>query len=523
MTALLGIDIGTSSTKAVLMDVSGKLIARSQSEYQIDSPRPGWAEQHPQTWWRAVRETVGSVLSRSGGDALASRGIPPSAGPVESHVQDAHATHELAGIGLSGQMHGTVLLDEKKRLLRPAVIWADRRSRKQCDAVRELLGKERLRELAGNSLSPGFMAATLLWLKENEPDVFSRIATLLLPKDYIRFKLTGEFATEVTDASSTLLLDVRRRSWSEELLRLVCISPEQLPPLHESQDVVGTVTESAAEELGLKAGIPVVAGGGDQSMAAIGNGVVEEGIALSTIGTGGQLFTPIRTFRTDPDLRIHSFCHAIPGMWHLMGAILSAGLSLKWFRDKFSPGTDYKEIDEAAASVPAGSDGLVFLPYLLGERTPHLDPSARGCFIGLTIHHSFGHLARALMEGVAFAMRDCLDLFGDVGVASDKIVLSGGGATSPLWRQIQADVYNREVLTVNTREEAATGAAILAGAGVGIYPSVQKACAELIRPECSTSPHHENASRYAELHEVYRSLYPLLKDSFHKLTDLTPA
>ncbi|NQT81680.1 xylulokinase [bacterium] len=498
MRTLLGIDIGTSSTKTVLIDLSGKLLASSQSEYQIDSPNPGWAEQHPETWWRAVKQTVNAVLSVG-----------------------ERTAREVAGIGLSGQMHGTVLLDRNKALLRPAIIWADRRSRKQCDAVRELLGEERLRELAGNSLSPGFMAATVMWLKENEPEVFTRIATLLLPKDYIRFKLTGELATEVTDASSTLLLDVKRRTWSEELLRLVGISSDQLPPLHESQDIVGTVSESAAKELGMCPGIPVVAGGGDQSMAAIGNGVVREGIALSTIGTGGQLFTPIETFKTDPHLRIHSFCHAISGMWHLMGAILSAGLSLRWFREQISPGMEYKAIDEAAASVPPGSEGLVFLPYLLGERTPHLDPSARGCFVGLTIHHSFGHLARAVMEGVAFAMRDCLDLFRELGVNPGKIVLSGGGATSALWRQIQADVYNREVLTVNTCEEAATGSAILAGVGVGIYPSVQQACAELVKPESSTSPHPENANRYAELHELYRSLYPLLKDSFHKLADLT--
>jgi xylulokinase len=309
--------VGTSSTKAVLIDVSGKLLARSQSEYPIDSPKPGWAEQHPETWWGAVKETVGSVLSQCKVDS-----------------------RDIAGIGLSGQMHGTVLLDKNKTLLRPAIIWADRRSRKQCNAIVELLGKERLRELAGNSLSPGFMAATLLWLKESEPDVFSRITTVFLPKDSIRFKLTGELATEVTDASSTLLLDVERRTWSEELLRLVGISPEQLPPLHESQDVVGTVTKSAARELGLVAGTPVVAGGGDQSMAAIGNGIVEEGTALSTLGTGGQLFTPTRTFKTDPELRVHSFCHALPGMWHLMGAILSAGLSLRWLRDQASPQTD---------------------------------------------------------------------------------------------------------------------------------------------------------------------------------------
>jgi len=500
MRTLLGIDIGTSSTKAVLIDLSGKLLASSQSEYQIDSPHPGWAEQHPETWWAAVKQTVNAVLSQS------------EATP-----------REIAGIGLSGQMHGTVLLDKNTSLLRPAVIWADRRSRKQCAAVRELLGEERMRELAGNSLSPGFMAATLLWLKENEPGAFSRVATIFLPKDYIRFKLTGQLATEVTDASSTLLLDVRRRTWSEELLHLVDISAEQLPPLHESQDVVGTVTKLAAEDVGLAAGIPVVAGGGDQSMAAIGNGVVEEGTALSTIGTGGQLFTPTKTFKTDPHLRLHSFCHALSGMWHLMGAILSAGLSLKWFRDKLSPGKDYAAIDEAASSVPPGSEGLIFLPYLLGERTPHLDPSAKGCFIGLTVHHSFAHLARAVMEGVAFAMKDCLDLFCQLGVNPGRIVLSGGGATSPLWRQIQADVYDREVLTVNTREEAATGAALLAGAGVGIYPSLQQACHDLIKPESSTAPRPENARRYAELHELYRSLYPLLKESFHKLADLTPS
>lgn len=500
MRTLLGIDIGTSSTKAVLIGLSGNLLARSQSQYQIDSPSPGWAEQHPEIWWAAVKQTVSAVLAESGA-----------------------TPNKIAAIGLSGQMHGTVLLDKNRRLLRPAIIWADRRSRKQCEEVLDVLGKTRLRELAGNSLSPGFMAATLLWLRENEPELFSRIATVFLPKDYNRFRLTGNLATEVTDASSTLLLDVKERTWSQELLRLVGISPEHLPPLHESHDVVGTVTKSAAEELRLAAGIPVVAGGGDQSMAAIGNGVVEEGIALSTIGTGGQLFTPTRTFTTDPDLRIHSFCHAIPGMWHLMGAILSAGLSLKWFRDQLSPGTDYKRIDEAASSVPPGSDGLIFLPYLLGERTPHLDPSARGCFVGLTIHHSSAHLARAVMEGVAFAMRDCLDLFSQLGVNPQRIVLSGGGASSPLWRQIQADVYDHEVVTVNTREEAATGAAILAGAGIAIYPSVQKACADLIKPESSTAPVPQNANRYAELHKVYRSLYPLLKDSFHELADLAPS
>jgi len=497
MKTLLGIDIGTSSTKAVLIHLSGKLIAKSQREYPIDSPKPGWAEQHPETWWAAVRETVREVVSQGGADAQA-----------------------IAGIGLSGQMHGTVLLNKDKCLLRPAIIWADRRSRRQCEAVLDRLGKAKLREFAGNSLSPGFMAATLLWLKENEPETFSRIATVFLPKDYIRFMLTGELATEVTDASSTLLLDVKRRTWSGELLRLVGISPEQLPPLHESQEIVGKVTKSAAEELGLAAGMPVVAGGGDQSMAAIGNGVVEEGVALSTIGTGGQLFTPTTTFKTDPELRIHSFCHAVPQMWHLMGAILSAGLSLKWFRDQLSTGLDYKGIDEMAKRLPAGSDGLIFLPYLLGERTPHLDPAARGCFVGLTIHHSLGHLARAVMEGVAFAMKDCLNLFQGLGVNPEKIILSGGGATSPLWRQIQADVYNREVITVNSREEAATGAAILAGVGVGIYPSLQQACAELIKPESSTPPLPDNASRYAELHEIYRSLYPALRDPFHTLTDL---
>jgi xylulokinase len=495
--SLLGIDIGTSSTKTVLIDVSGRLLAKAQSEYEIDSPNAGWAEQHPETWWAAVRRTVSAVIAESG--------IPPS---------------EIAGIGLSGQMHGTVLLDENRALLRPAVIWADRRSQKQCQAMSELLGKERLRELAGNSLSPGFMAATLLWLRENEPEMFSRIATVFLPKDYVGFRLTGTLGTDVTDASSSLLLDVKRRTWSRQLLDLVGISPEQLPPLHESQDVAGTVTEQAAKELGLASGTPVVAGGGDQSMAAIGNGVVQEGIALSTIGTGGQLFTPMRTFKTDPELRIHSFCHAVPGMWHLLGAILSAGLSLKWFRDELCPGSNYARLDEMARPVSVGSEGLIFLPYLLGERSPHLDPSARGCFIGLTINHSAGHLARAVMEGVAFAMKDCLNLFRGLGVNPQRIVISGGGAKSSLWRQIQADVYDREVITVNTQEEAATGAAILAGVGVGIYPSLQEACGELVKPASSTSPMPGNSARYADLYEIYHSLYPALKDFFRELTKL---
>ena len=495
MKTLLGIDIGTSSTKSVVLDLSGNLLAVSQKEYAIDSPKPGWAEQHPETWWGAVKETVRSVVSHSG--------VNP---------------RRIAGIGLSGQMHGTVLLDKENRLLRPAIIWADRRTAKQCDAVVAALGKDRLRELAGNSLSPGFLAATLLWLKENESQTFSRIHTVLLPKDYVRFRLTGKLGTEVTDASSSLLLDVKRRTWSGELCHLVGISREQLPPLHESQEIVGNLTGSAAEELGIVPSIPVVAGGGDQSMAAIGNGVVEEGIALSTIGTGGQLFTPTLTYKTDPELRIHSFCHAAPGMWHLMGAILSAGLSLKWLRERFCPGLAYAEIDGLAASVRPGSEGLIFLPYLLGERTPHLDPSARGCFIGLAIHHSLGHLARAIMEGVAFAMKDCLTLFQSLDVSLEKIIVSGGGAVSSLWRQIQADVYGREVFTVNTSEEAATGAAILAGVGVGLYPSIQGACASLIKLKSSTTANPDNADRYTELYGVYRSLYPALKDSFHKLT-----
>jgi xylulokinase len=496
MKALLGIDIGTSSTKSVVLDISGKLLAVSQSEYAMDSPHPGWAEQHPETWWRAVKETVRSAVSRS------------RVGP-----------RDIAAIGLSGQMHGTVLLDKDKSLLRPAIIWADRRSAGQCDAVVKALGKDKLRDLAGNSLSPGFMAPTLLWLKENEPQIFSRIATAFLPKDYIRFKLTDTLATDVTDASSSLLLDVKRRTWSDELLRLVGISRDQLPPLHESQDIVGGLTDSAAEELGIVPGIPVAAGGGDQSMAAIGNGLVKEGIALSTIGTGGQLFTPTESYKVDPELRVHSFCHAVPGMWHLMGAILSAGLSLKWFRDKLAIGLDYRGIDDMAARVDPGSEGLIFLPYLLGERTPHLDPSARACFIGLTERHTLGHLARSLMEGVAFAMKDGLCLFQTLGVNVGKIIASGGGATSSLWRQIQADVYGQEVFTVTTREAAATGSAILAGVGVGLYPSIQDACAALIKPESSTPPNPENTAHYTELYEVYRSLYPVLKEPFHKLTD----
>lgn len=496
MKALLGIDIGTSSTKSILLDVSGKPLAVSQREYAIDCPHPGWAEQHPETWWGAVKETVRSAVTRS-------RVIP----------------RDIVGIGLSGQMHGTVLLDKDNSLLRPAIIWADRRSAKQCDAVVRVLAKEGLRDLAGNSLSPGFVAATLLWLKENEAQTFSRIATVFLPKDYIRFRLTDVLATELTDASSSLLLNVKRRTWSGELLRVVGISREQLPPLHESQDIVGELTNSAAEELGIVPGIPVVAGGGDQSMAAIGNGVVDEGAALSTLGTGGQLFTPTTRFTTDPELRIHSFCHAVPGMWHLMGAVLSAGLSLKWFRDGIAKGLRYKEIDAMAAAVAPGSEGLVFLPYLLGERTPHLDPSARACFIGLTKRHTLGHLARSIMEGVAFAMNDGLSLFQTLGVNLGKIIASGGGATSSLWRQIQADVYGQEVFTVNTREAAATGAAIVAGVGVGLYRSIQEACASLIKLKSATPPNPKNTAHYTELYEVYRSLYPVLKGPFHKLTE----
>ena len=499
MDYLLGIDIGTSATKGVLMDREGKIYARAGREYSIDMPQPGWAEQDPKMWWEATIQVIREVIKKSE--------VNPK---------------QVRGIGLSGQMHGTVFLDKNLQPFRPAIIWADQRSSSQCEFIYQKIGKERLAELTGNPVAAGFMCSTLLWIKENQPEEFNRIYKVILAKDYIRYKLTGNLGAEVTDASSSLLLDIKRRCWSEELLDILGLPLKiLLEEVHESQEVAGYLLAEVARYSGLLEGIPVVYGGGDQSMQAIGNGVIKPRILSSTIGTGGQLFITLSKFTYDPKLRIHTFCHALPGTYHLQGAILSAGLSLKWLRENILHTSDsYPIFDEEVDKIKVGSEGIIFLPYLLGERSPYMNPQARGVFFGLSLKHHRAHLIRAVMEGVVFALRDCLEVFIELDVKIERVIASGGGARSRVWGQIQADIFNKEISITQSLEQAAMGAAILAGVGVGIYKDAEEGCRKAVKlKEEKIRPIPENVDIYTKQFEIYKSLYQDLKEDFKRLKE----
>jgi len=496
MAFLLGIDLGTQSVKAAVLDDQGRMRSAAQAEYPILTPRVGWAEQEPQAWWRATCHTTQEAIAGAGVGA-----------------------GEIAAVGLSGQMHGTVCIDREGNPVRPAIIWADGRSAAEVDEMRAEIGRERLARLTANPLATGFMAATLRWLLRHESDTLWRTASVLLPKDYIRLRLTRQIATDVTDAASTLLFDVAGRRWSDEMVSLVGIDPALLPRVVESHEVCGTVTRHASRDTGIPVHAPVVAGGGDQPVSAVGNGVLEPGVLLSTIGTGGQLFSPLAEPAFDPELRTHTFCHAVPGRWFAMGAILSAGLCLRWLRDQVFGGfgLDYAALSEAAGEVEPGAEGLLFLPYLLGERTPHMDARARGVFFGLALRHDRRHMVRAVMEGVAFAMRDSLEIFRSMGVSTRRIVAAGGGARSALWQQIQADVFGSPLVGVATQEPAARGAAILAGVGVGVHRDLQQAAQQGLEAGEAAHPLPANAARYDELYQLYRSLYPKLKEAYREI------
>ena len=496
MDYLLGIDIGTSGTKGVLMDREGKIYARAEREYSIDIPQPGWAEQDPKMWWEATIQIIREVIK-------------------ESKVNPK----EVRGIGLSGQMHGTVFLDKNLQPFHPAIIWADQRSGSQCEFIYQKIGKERVAELTGSPVATGFMCSTLLWMKENQPEEFNQIYKVILAKDYIRYRLTGNLGVEVTDASSTLLLDIKRRCWSEELLDILGLPLKILPgEVHESQEVAGYLIGEVARDTGLLEGIPVIFGGGDQSMQAIGNGVIRPGILSSTIGTGGQLFITLDKFTYDTKLRIHTFCHAIPGTYHLLGAILSAGLSLKWLRENILHTPDsYRIFDEEVEKISAGSEGIIFLPYLLGERSPYMNPQAKGVFFGLSLKHHRAHLIRAIMEGVVFALRDCMEVFEELGIKIERVIASGGGAKSKVWRQMQADIFNKEISMTQSIEQAAMGTAILAGVGVGIYKDVEEGCKKAVKlKEEKIKPIPENVDIYHKQFEIYKSLYQDLKGDFKR-------
>ncbi len=494
MVYFFGIDASTTATKALLVDQEGRVVGVASSEYTYQTPQPLWSEQDPALWWHAAVRSIRRVLGETG--------IDPAA---------------VGGIGLTGQMHGLVLLDESGEVLRPAILWNDQRTGAQCDQIRARLGKSRLIQITGNDALTGFTAPKILWVQEHEPEVWARTRHILLPKDYVRYRLTGEFATDRAGGAGTLLFDIRARTWSSEVLAALDIPPAYLPPTHEGPQVTAHLSPGAAADTGLVAGIPVVGGGGDQAAAAVGTGAVLEGIVSLSLGTSGVVFASADQPIIEPEGRLHAFCHAVPGKWHLMGVMLSAGGSLRWFRDTFRPGVPFDELVAQAAGIPPGSDGLLFLPYLTGERTPYPDPLARGAFVGLTVRHTLPHLTRAVLEGVAFGLRDSFELMKDAGLGEiGQVRATGGGANSPLWRQILADVLGVELVTVNASEGAAYGAALLAATGAGVFPSVEAACAAAIQVTGSTKPSQARGA-YQDIYPLYGGLYPSLRPTFNAL------
>lgn len=492
---LLGIDVGTGGTRAVVVDEGGRVVASATAEHApFASPQTGWAEQDARDWWRACAEAVRAVLAEEGVRA-----------------------EEIGGVGLTGQMHGTVLLDERDEVLRPALIWCDQRTEAQCRAITATVGAERLIELTLNPALTGFSLPKLLWVREHEPEIWARVHCVLLPKDYVRLRLTNDRATDVADASGTLLLDVAGRRWSSEMLAATEIRERWLPEVFESPEVTGRVSAEGAAATGLREGTLVVAGAGDQAAGAVGMGIVIPGMVSATIGTSGVVFAATSRPALDPQGRVHTFCHAIPGRWHVMGVTQAAGLSLRWFRDRFGAGLDdgrdaYERLTEEAASAPTGADGVVWTPYLMGERTPHLDPRARAALVGLTAHTTRAHIIRAMLEGVAFSLRDTLTIFGEMKVPVETMRLGGGGARSRLWRQIQADVYGRTVEVVEAEEGAAYGAALLAGVGARVWPTVDAACEHVVRVASRTAPDAAAVAVMDQQYTAFRALYPALRD-----------
>ncbi|MEQ1764176.1 MAG: xylulokinase [Pyrinomonadaceae bacterium] len=479
----LGVDIGTGGSRAVVIDEAGAVLAQATVEHApFASPHTGWSEQSPDDWWSAASDAIRSVL--------------------------ASVSEEIGAVSFSGQMHGSVFLDEGDTVIRPALLWNDQRTAPQVDRLKATIGDELIIEMVANPAVTGFTLPKLLWLRDNEPENWSRVRSVLLPKDYVRLRLTGEKACDVADASGTLMFDVRNRCWSEQMLDTVDVDSSLLPPVVESTEAAGAVSEAGSEATGLKVGTPVFAGAGDNAAGAIGAGLVSPGTLGVTIGTSGVVFVVTDKPTLDPKGRAHLLCHAIPDRWHMTGVTLAAGYSLKWFRDVFAPGVSYDELTAEAARVLAGSDGLIWQPYLMGERSPHMDPNATASFTGITGSHRRGHFVRAIMEGVAFSLRDSVGVFRSLGAPINEIRLGGGGASSPLWRQIQADVYGQPVSTLVADEGAAFGAALLAGVGVGAWPSVETAVGETIRISETVEPNPDDSATLEGNYQKYRSLYP---------------
>lgn len=504
MQYLLGIDIGTSGTKTVLFTQQGKPVASHSVEYPLYQPQNGYAEQNPLDWWNAVAETLKAVMAKSG---------------VKKQ--------NIAGIGLSGQMHGLVMLDAKGDVLRRSIIWCDQRTAAECAEITAKVGRARLVEITANPALTGFTASKILWVRNKEPEIYERCKHILLPKDYIRYRLTGEFATEVSDASGMQLLDVPGRQWSGEVLSKLEIDPALLGKVYESPEITGTVSAKVAELTGLAEGTPVVGGAGDNAAAAVGTGVVRDGRAFTTIGSSGVVYAHTSGISIDKPGRVHTFCCAVPGEWHVMGVTQGAGLSLKWFRDTFcqaekqtakAMGVDtYTLLDRQAALSPIGANGLLYLPYIMGERTPHLDADARGVFFGLSAIHQKRDLLRAVMEGVTFSLRDCLGVLREMDIEVGSMAACGGGGSSAFWRQMLADVFACPVTTIDSKEGPALGVALLAGVGAGLYAGVPEACDAVIGFAETCAPVEANTEQYLKYYEVYQKLYPALKDSFSQL------
>ena len=504
---ILGVDIGTSATKTVLFDLKGRIVASASREYPLYQAQMGWAEQDPEDWARATLDTIAEVTQAVGA-----------------------GRRSILGMGLSGQMHGMVLLDKAGRVLRPAMIWCDQRTQRQCDEITGILGRERLIAITANPALTGFTASKILWVKENQPEIFEKIDKILLPKDYVRYVLTGEFATEVSDASGMQLLDVPQRQWSGEVVSALGLSMQWLPGVYESVEVSGRISPRIAEQTGLWAGMPVVGGAGDNAAGAVGTGVVTPGAAFSTIGTSGVVFAHMDRPQIDPQGRVHTFCHAVPGAWHVMGVIQSAGLSLRWMRDELcapereaalQEGIDpYEVMTREAMQSPLGARGLIFLPYLMGERSPHLDPVAKGAFVGLSAVHTRRDMIRSVMEGVGHALQDSMEIIREMQVPVTEVRAGGGGGRSALWRQMQADMFGVPVRTVQAAEGPALGVALLAAVGVGAYDSVQQACGEAISLNAPLCPDQTAGAGYRQLHQVYQGLYHALKPSFDAIASM---
>lgn len=505
---LLGIDLGTSGTKTVLFDISGNMICSKTIEYPLYQPANGWAEQDPSDWWNAACNGIKYVITKSGIDSA-----------------------EIAGVGLSGQMHGLVMLDKNGVVLRNSIIWCDQRTAKECEQMNEIIGEKRLIEITANPALTGFTASKILWVQNNEPEVYEKCAHILLPKDYIRYMLTGEFATEMSDASGMQLMDIPGRCWSDEILYKFNVDKSMLGKLYESPEVTGKVHRKAAELTGLREGTIVVGGAADNSAAAVGTGVVRAGNAFTTIGTSGVIYAISDDVSIDPKGRVHTLCSAVPGKWTVMSCTLSAGLSLKWLRDTCCQeemieaeklGIDpYIVMNKLAEKVIPGAGGLVYLPYLMGERSPHPDPYCRGVFFGLSASHNRANMIRAVMEGVAFSQLECVDVFREMKVKVEDMIACGGGGRSDLWRQILSDMYRCPVSTIQNDEGPAFGVAILAGVGAGIYDSVENACDNLVRKKSTQHPNLSTGKVYEEYYKLYKKLYTDLQQSFSHLSKLS--